>query len=332
MGRNVTRRLLLFTLVVGAVGLAAPLRAAVPTGTLLATGTNASGQPVIWLVREGADAETFATLSPGTTAPGYGPMAFSPSGRLFVAAAIDGGSLWDVTDGGNRAADRPVAKGLFADQPRRLCGLAFDAAGNAYVSHSEAADEAANRKAQPIVRVDVKSGAVTALPVAYNHARGLAVVKGADGREILYIAEAGAGRVVTYDLTNGAPAAAPFATGFPPGTSALAGSLGVDRRGRLLLLWRLDPNDANTEEESSGALFDITAGGDFSDLNRTAPLIRTQFPIELSQFAFSAENYLYFPGGSAGTVLASDFQGDVWFQALTVAANLGNCPSIVVAP
>jgi hypothetical protein len=173
---------------------------------------------------------------------------------------------------------------------------------------------------------------VTALPGEYDHARGLAIATTADKKEILYIVEAGTGRVLTYNLTDNLPGEKPLATGFPPLTDHVAGSIAIDPRGRIMLLWRMNPNDANTADENSGGLFDITNGGDFSDFVKTPPLVRTQFPLDVNQFAFDSQNYLYFPGSDSRTVWVCSFQGDVFFQAVAYSVNVGNCEACAVAP
>jgi hypothetical protein len=328
--------LLFLALCITAWALAAPasLQAApIPKDTVLATDTNDSGHTEIWLLQEGKDPEVFATIDPGTNGtPWVGPLAFGPGGRLFVASIGENGTLWDVTAGGDRSKDKPVAKGLFTDAPLKLCGLVLDAAGNAYLSLSEAADPGANKKPHPIVRVDTKTGSVTALPGEYNHARGLAIAANADKKEILYIVEAGTGRVLTYNLTDNIPGDKPFASGFPPMADHAAGSIAVDPRGHIFVLWRMNPNDANTADENSGGFFDITNGGDFSDFAKTPPLVRTQFRLDVNQIAFDSQNYLYIAGNDSRVVWVSNFQGDAFFQALAYSANVGDCEAVTVAP
>jgi glucose/arabinose dehydrogenase len=307
--------------------------APIPKDSIFATDTNDSGHTEIWRLQEGQDPAVYATINPGTTGtPWVGPLAFGPNGHLYVASIGENGTLWDVTAGGDLSADKPVAKGLFKDAPQKLCGLVFDAAGNAYLSLSEAAESAANRQPHPIVRVDTKTGSVTELPVAYDHARGLAIATTADKKEILYIVEAGTGRVLSYNLTDNQPGDKPLATGFPPMADHVPGSIALDPRGHLFVLWRMNRDDANTADENSGGLFDITNGGDFSDVSKTPPLVKTQFRMDVNQMAFDSQNYLYLTGNDSKTVWVSPFQGDVFFQALAFAVNVGNCDAIAIAP
>ena len=66
-----------------------------------------------------------------------GPLRLTCAGRIWVVTTALGGSLWDITAGGDLSAASPFARNLFAavSYPE---GLDFDAAGSAWVSNSEA--------------------------------------------------------------------------------------------------------------------------------------------------------------------------------------------------
>src|SRR5205809_3122914 len=125
----------------------------------------------------------FAVLNAGGW---IGPLATPDGARIFAVTNSLSGSLWDISAGGNLTAAKPLASGLFSRGLGYVEGLAFDPAGNAYITNSE-------NGTQPIAKV-APNGSVSYLPGhsgLFNIARALAVQN-----RTLYIAEGGTGKVL----------------------------------------------------------------------------------------------------------------------------------------
>jgi hypothetical protein len=313
----------------------APLRAqgtAIPRDTIFVTTSNNTGRNEIYQIIPGRAPQLFANVNPGVTSgsPWICPIGVGPNGHLYVVSWGNGGTLWDLTAGGDRTADKPVATSLFAAAPGKMCGIAFDAAGDVFVNNSE-------KGAQPIMKV-APDGKVSALQGTYDQPRGMAVLKNAQNQEILYVAQASDGTVRAYNLTDDQPITAAFATGFPVIANHTPGSMVVDRRGHILLLWRTSSTDGN-----SGAVFDITAGGDFSNLQNTPPLVSTLFRMDVNQMAVDSQNNLYVAGNDSQTLWLSLFLGDQYTGFIPIAGqeatyindgvnDIADCEAVAIAP
>jgi hypothetical protein len=282
----------------------APLHAQtapIPKDTIFEASTNTSDHNEIWKVTPGKEPTVFANVNPGDD-PGNGeypwicPIGVGPNGHLYVVTDANSGTLWDVTAGGDRTSDKPHATAIFKEQPSKLCGMAFDAAGNVYISSSE-------QGAQPIMKVTL-AGQISALKGTYNEPKGLAVKKDANNKEVLYIVQAGDATVQTYNLTDDQPGTQAFAKGFTQLDNHVPGSIVVDHLGHILVLWRTRSDDANNADENSGALFDITNGGDFSS---ATPLVKTQFRMDVNQMAVDSQNNVYIAGNDSHTCWMSKF-------------------------
>jgi sugar lactone lactonase YvrE len=285
-----------------------------PKDTIFASDTNTTDHTVVFMISADGKATDFATVPGGVdSGPWIGPLAFSPSGDLYVVTRGNDdnvGALWNITKGGNLASDKPVATGLFAaGGSNKFCGLAFDAAGNAYIANGEA-------DMQPIARVD-PTGKVSQLTGEFNRPRGLAVQG-----DTLYICESANGQVLAYNLKDNT--VKPFATGFQKLDDHTAGQLAIDPRGHILVLWKMDPDD-----ENSGGVFDITAGGDFSG---KAPLLKPTFRCDMNQMAVDSKNNLYAMGDGGGNMWISRFDGSKFADFVEFATGLGDSEAMAIAP
>jgi hypothetical protein len=315
----------------------APLQAQtspIPRDTIFAASTNTADHNEIWKITPGKAPEVFANVNPGDDPgngeyPWIGPIGVGPNGHLYVATDANSGTLWDVTAGGDRTSDKPHATAIFKDQPSKMDGMAFDAAGNVYLDSSE-------QGAQPIMKV-TPDGKFSALKGTYNLPKGLAVKKDANNKEILYIVQGGDATVQSYNLTDDQPGTQPFAKGFTQLDNHVPGSIVVDHQGRILVLWRTRSDDANNANENSGALFDITNGGDFS---AATPLVKTQFRMDVNQMAVDSQNNVYIAGNDSHSTWMSKFDSSTGKYATCVAiagneANLGDVgdsEAVAVAP
>jgi hypothetical protein len=179
--------------------------------------------------------------------------------------------------------------------------------------------------------VELKTGKVSQLKGTFNHAKGLTVRPDANKNEILYIAEENTGKILTYNLTTDKLDDKPLATGFPPIPDHGSAALAFDPRGHLFVSWRMDPADNTT-----GAIFDITNGGDFSDFTKTKPiLLMSAFTTDENGLAFDSKNNLYM--GNDGTLMEfSPFDatkgtfGD--FAPYGNDNGGGDCETVAVAP
>lgn len=296
--------------------------AAIPKDTILAASTNTPDHNEIWKITPGKAPEVFANVNPGDD-PGNGeypwicPIGVGPNGHLYVVTDANSGTLWDIpAAGGDRTSDKPLATSIFADQPGKTDGIAFDAAGNIYLDSSENGD-------QPIMKV-TPDGKVSPLKGTYNEPKGLAIKKDANNKEILYIAQGSDGTIQSYNLTDDQPGTQPFAKGFLALDDHTPGQLAVDPRGHLMVLWRLDDTDKNTP-----ALFDITNGGDFSDVTKTPPVAKGTFRSDVNEIAIDSQNNVYAAGNDSHSLWMSKFDSAKGtfadFTAIAgTAANLGD--------
>jgi hypothetical protein len=309
----------------------APVHAAIAKDTVFTTYADTNGGPKIIMLQKDKDPVDFATVDPGTDRAWIAPLAFGPDGHLYVAMATKNGTLLDVTDGGDRSASKPIAQGFFPTLPHKIGGLAFDAEGNAYLSLSETEDGTLNDKLYSISRVELKTGKVSQLKGTFNHAKGLTIRPDANKNEILYIAEENTGRILTYNLTTDKLDDKPLATGFPAGTDHSSAAIAFDPRGHLFVSWRMDPNDKTT-----GGIFDVTNGGDFSDFTKTKPvLLMSDFQTDQNGMAFDSKNNLYV-GGDNTLMYFSPFDATKGtFGNFVPYGNDnggGDCETVAIAP
>lgn len=210
-----------------------------------------------------------------------GAMAVRGDGRLFVTTTANNGALYDITDGGDLTSTTPLAQNIFP-QGASPEGLAFDPDGNAFMANTELG-------VQPVAIV-APDGTVGYLPDLYDNPVGLAVLNG-----LLYIVEAGQGRVWTWDLSSGNREL--FAAGFRPGGSHVSGTLTVDRYGRLLMM---------SSTGGTFGVYDISAGGDFTGLDPLLPAPGS-FYVGINGIAVDRDNNLYLSSGRVGTIYKSHY-------------------------
>jgi len=331
------------TVALGVAGLALTASAAptapIPKDTVITSyaDNNATDQtaPQVVMLTKDSDPTGFAFVNPGTDRAWLAPLGFGPDGHLYLAMATQNGTLVDVTAGGDRSTAKPIASGFFPALPHKLGGMAFDAEGNVYLTLESTEDENSNGAnpslTLPIARVNLTTGAKSTLNGAFNHAKGLAIKANADKSETLYIAEENTGKILTYNLTTDKLDTKPFATGFPPITDHGMAALAFDPRGKLFATWRMDPNDNTT-----GAVFDITNGGDFSNFTNTPPiLLATEFTTDENGLVFDSKNNMYVGGDNHFTFVSALDATTGKFGDFTQYANDnggGDCESIAIAP
>jgi hypothetical protein len=300
----------------------------IPKDTIFATDAqNTSGSGfVVWKLEKGKDPEIWATVNPHDdpdVQPWLAPLAFGPNGHLYLMSKGNSGTLLDVTRKGDLTADKPLATKIFSVEPTKMVAMVFDTAGNAYISNSEVGR-------QPIAKVDPNSGKVSYLKGDYDGPRGLAIRKDANNKEILYIVEGATGTVFTYNLTDDQPGDKPFAMGFPGQADHQGGSLAFDPRGHLLLHWKMDPDD-----DHSGGVFDITAGGDFHDFTKTPPVVLSPMRMDVNKMSIDSKNNIYLGGDNTNVTWVSTFNPATGkfsdFEELT-AATQGEAETTAVAP
>jgi len=294
------------TVALAVVGLALTASADIKSGTVFSTHADGNGGPSIMMLEKDKDPVEFATVDPGTDRVWLAPLGLGPDKHLYLALATKNGTLLDVTDGGDRSTTKPVATGIFPVLPRKFGAMVFDAEGNAYLSMNQVqgeSDNAPNGDTYPIMRVELKTGKVSALKGSFNHAAGLAIRPNADKQEILYIAEGVTGRVLTYNLTTDTPGDKPLATGFPSIPDHGFIQLAFDQSGKLFASWRTDPDD-----KYSVGLFDITNGLEFKDVTSTPPvLMMPDIPADINGLVFDASNNLLAGGDNTNYVWMSPF-------------------------
>jgi len=281
--------------------------------TTYADNSTGTGPGTVVMLQQGKDPVPFGMFDPGSdfSSPWAAPIGVGPDGHVYVVSKMNKGSIWDITNGGDltsvtAASHKPLATGFWTVEPHKIGAIAFDAEGNAYLTLGQTQEEDSASSdpnlREPIVRVNLKTGAVSNLIGLYNHAWGLAVRPDANKNEILYIVEGGTGSVLTYNLTTDKLDAKPFATGFPLSTDHLSGAIAFDQRtpSHLFVAWRMDPNDNTT-----GGLFDITAGGDFS--KATPALLMSTFKTDVNGLVFDANNNAIMGGDNSFVVWMSPF-------------------------
>jgi hypothetical protein len=327
------------TVALGVSGLALVASAApIPKDTVItsyADDNGPEGDPQIVLLTKDGDPTGFAHVDTADDRKWIAPIGFGPDGHLYLAEATNNGTLLDLTatDGGDRtgANAKPLATKIFPVLPHKISGMAFDAEGNVYLSLSEAEDSTDNGNPYPISKVELKTGKVSSLKGSVDHAKGLAIGKNADGKEILYIVEGNTGKVLTYNLTDDQPGDKPFVTGFPGILDHGMGQIAIDPRGKLFLSWQMDPSDRNT-----GAIFDISNGGDFSDFTKTPPvLMASQFGTDVNGLAFDSKNNMYVGGDNHFTFVSAFDPATSKFADFEQYANDnggGDSESVTVAP
>ncbi|HET6479726.1 MAG TPA: hypothetical protein VFG35_06765, partial [Actinoplanes sp.] len=210
-----------------------------------------------------------------------GGLLFTPTGRLYAATDYAGGSLFDISAGGNLTAAVPFARGL----GQGISGLTRDAAGNLYV-----ASQVANTK----VRKVSIAGAVTQLPRAFNYPGDVLAVG-----NFLYVSEGATGTIWKVDLTTNDVTS--FATGFAPATTHFSGQLTRNSLGKLFVFWR---NATGT------GLFDITAGGNLAAVQPQTG--RDAFRIDVNDIAADSKDNIYFAGNGSGKVWRAPFANGVY--------------------
>jgi len=327
---------LLGTVALSVTGLAVTASAAIPKDTVItsfADNNGAAGDPQIVLLTKDSDPTGFATVdpNPGGDRAWLAPLGIGPDGHLYLAIASQNGQLLDLTAGGDRTKAAPIAKGFLPTLPHKMASMAFDAEGNVYIPLSEPEDSSLAGTPYPITRIELKTGKVSQLKGTYNSARGLAIRPDANKNEILYIVEAGTGNVLTYNLTTDTPGDKPLATGFPVILDHGMGILAFDQNGKLMLTYRMDPND-----NSTGAVFDVTKGGDFSDFTKTPPLLTgLPFSTDVNGLAFDSKNNMYIGGDNHFTFVSTFDASTGKFGDFEQYANDnggGDSESVIVAP
>jgi RHS repeat-associated protein len=251
----------------------------------------------------------FATVNDGGWA---GPLRITPSGRMWIATNALGGSVWDVTSGGDLTGAAPFAQNLFGASLAFIDGFDIDMENNAYVANSEAG-------LQPLAIV-ASTGAITYTSQRYNNAASLLVAEdpSCSGSKTLYISEGGMGRVLAHDLGTGVETV--FATGFNEGGSHVSAQLSMDAQGRLFVLW---------STSAGTGLFNISAGGDFTGV---APLVSAPFRIDVNQCAFNSSGSIFCAGNASGNCYVSSRSGGAQQPFAVFQSNLGDTESIAIGP
>jgi Cys-rich repeat protein len=218
----------------------------------------------------------FAMLNAGGW---VGPMVITPDGHFWIATTALGGSLWDVTAGGDFTGAAPFAQQIFGADVSYIEGMAVDVAGNFYLTNSETSPQALARIAP--------DGGITRTGTAFDDPTSVLVA----GMK-LYIGEGGAGRVVLHDLGSGEESM--FAGGFVAGESHVSAQMCADEAGTLFILWSTAANGIG--------IYDITEGGDFTN---AVPVVPVTFGIDVNQCAVSPAGDIYVAGASSGNCYVS---------------------------
>jgi uncharacterized repeat protein (TIGR01451 family) len=234
-------------------------------------------------------------------------LLIAPNGHVYFACTGFSGSLFDITSGGNLAGATPFVSNIWLNVEGSIDGITADAAGNIYVPNSRIAN-------QPIARI-VPSGDISYLPVSFTWASGLAVIG-----NTLYVSEGGSGSIKTVDLTTFQVGT--LATGFRVASDHFSGSLAVDPRGHILVLW------SNSNHGTS--LFDVTAGGNFSTAN---PVLSYPNYTDDNQIAVDPNsNTFYFAGAANEVVYKSTFSNGTFGPLTLHQANVGDCEAVCTFP
>ncbi|HEY0160465.1 MAG TPA: hypothetical protein VGF28_24470 [Thermoanaerobaculia bacterium] len=230
-----------------------------------------------------------------------GALLFTPTGRLFAASDYAGGSLFDVSTGGDLTAATPIVRGL----GHAITGLTRDGAGNLYVS--SLAPNTKIRKVSP-------AGTVTMLPRAFNYPGDVLAVA-----NTLYVSEGATGTIWRVDLATGQATA--FATGFTSATTHFSGQLTRNSQGRLLAFWG---------NSGGPGLFDFTAGGSMS---AAQPLTaRGAFRIDVNDITTDSRDHLFFAGDGSGKVWRAPFANGVYGTTAVFADGVSDTEVVAVYP
>lgn len=230
-----------------------------------------------------------------------GALLFTPTGRLIAASDYAGGSLFDVSSGGDLTAAVPFVRGL----GHGITGLTRDAAGNLYVSTL-----APNAK----IRKVSLTGAVTMLPRAFNYPGDVLAVG-----NTLYVSEGASGTIWKLDLTT--DEATPFATGFTAATTHFSGQLTRNSQGRLLVFWR---------NAGGPGLFDFTAGGSMA---AAQPLTaRGAFRVDVNDVTTDSRDHLFFAGDGSGKVWRAPFTTGVYGTTAVFANGVSDTEAVAIYP
>jgi uncharacterized repeat protein (TIGR01451 family) len=267
-----------------------------PGSVLAASSFNNSG--AIYDITPGQP-HLFATVPSGNWT---GPLLITTSGRIFVATNANGGSVYDITTGGDLHNAPPIAQNLFGASLAWIEAMTIDGTGNLYVANAEVAG-------QRVAKI-ASDGTVSYLPPLFDYSSGLL----ASGNS-LYVSEGISGSVKRIDLST--LAVTTFASGFSAAHDHFSGQLARDPRGHIFVLW-------------STGLFDITAGGDFSAA--TPVTAQNAFRIDVNQIAVDNSNNVWFAGDGTGFAFKSTFSGGIFGAAQPFAGGLGDSESIAVYP
>ncbi|HLY82381.1 MAG TPA: hypothetical protein VKQ71_05315, partial [Acidimicrobiales bacterium] len=243
-----------------------------------------------------------------------GALRITPTGRMWVVTDAADGSIYDITAGGDFTHPTPFVSGLFPGLVSNgyIDGFVIDAAGNAYVAHSEDGP-------QPLAIVS-PAGKVTYTTTLYDNATGLLVANGntCTPGNTLYIYEGGTGRVLAHDLTTGADTV--WASGFVPGGSHVAGQMVQNAQSQIFLL---------AETNANVGLFDITAGGSFF---QQPPLVYAPFRFDVNECGVNSAGSIFCAGNDSKACYVSTRQSGVQQPFVVYEADLGDTESIAVGP
>jgi uncharacterized repeat protein (TIGR01451 family) len=284
---------------VTSVPVAIPVSATAPVkpGMIVAGASYGYGAGTIFDVTSGKPV-LFARMPSGGW---LGALLFTPAGRLIAASDYAGGSLFDVSAGGDLTAATPFVRGL----GHGITGLTRDGAGNLYVS--TLAPNARIRK------VSV-TGTVTMLPRAFSHPGDVLAVG-----NVLYVSEGATGTIWKVDLTTNEATA--FATGFTAATTHFSGQLTRNAQGRLLVFWG---------NSGGPGLFDFTAGG---SMTNAQPLTaRGAFRVDVNDVTTDAANHLFFAGDGSGKVWRAPFTNSVYGTTAIFADGVSDTEVVAIYP
>jgi len=239
-----------------------------------------------------------------------GPMGVRGDDHLFAVTDADGGSLWDITAGGDYTLSTPLASNIFSSSLSYPEGLAFDSSNNAYITNSEAGS-------QQIAKV-TSGGTVSYLTGTFDNARGLVVIG-----STLYIAEGGTGKILAYDLTSNTVST--FATGFKSGSDHIAATLTLDTSGNIIALW------SGASPNTEFGLYKVTSGADYAGVNPLVQYNPTPYTyIDVNQIGIDSSNNAYVAGAFYGYCWQSAYSGGSYQTFTQFASGLGDTESLAI--